>query len=64
MVINVEMFLLSMAKATMSTTQLAEISGVTRTVISRIVNGKIDKVRPQTIGKLANALGVRVEDLI
>lgn len=43
---------------------LAEKSKVSRNTISRIKNGKTTEVRPSTIGKLAKALGHKVEDLL
>lgn len=43
---------------------LMEKSKVSRNTISRIKNGKTTEVRPSTIGKLAKALGCRVEDLL
>jgi transcriptional regulator with XRE-family HTH domain len=41
--------------------QLAEKSGVNKDTISRIENGR--KAFPVTIGKLAVALGIEVEEL-
>lgn len=43
---------------------LTEKSKVSRNTISRIKNGKTTEVRPSTIGKLAKALGCKVEDLL
>ena len=43
---------------------LAEKSKVSRNSISRIRNGKTVEVRTSTVGKLAKALNVKVEDLL
>ena len=44
-------------------TELSKSSGVSRTSINRIVNNDF-KARPSTVGKLAKALGCKVEDLL
>lgn len=44
-------------------TQLSKNSGVSRASINRIVNNDF-KARPSTVGKLAKALGCKVEDLL
>jgi len=46
----------------LSLTDLARISGVNRITINRVENGK-QKPMPRTIRKLAEALGVKAEEL-
>jgi transcriptional regulator with XRE-family HTH domain len=47
----------------MTQKDLAEKSGVAETVISRIESG-LQKPRPSTIRKLAEALGIKPEELL
>jgi DNA-binding Xre family transcriptional regulator len=54
---------LAMAENCFSTEQLSQIAGVSSVTITRIKNGS-QKARPATIGKLAKALNVKVEELI
>lgn len=63
MVIDVEKMDLLIANKCMSYKEFAELSRVDTVTISRIRNG-FQRARPQTIGKFAKALGVKVEDLI
>ena len=44
--------------------QLAELSGVPAATINRICTGKHDNPKIDTIRKIADALGVTVNDLI
>ncbi|MCX6012286.1 MAG: helix-turn-helix domain-containing protein [Chloroflexi bacterium] len=46
----------------LSLSDVAQITGLSRVTINRIENGK-QKPMPRTIRKLANALGVNVEEL-
>jgi len=46
----------------LSLSDVAEITGLSRVTINRIENGK-QRPMPRTIRKLANALGVNVEEL-
>lgn len=64
MEINLYKFKLAIANALITTTDLAEKANVSRTLISNIVNGKKSEVQPATVGKLARALDIKVEDLI
>lgn len=43
--------------------ELCEKSGVSRTVISTIENGKADSITTRTMLALADALGVRLSDI-
>ncbi|WP_207669750.1 helix-turn-helix domain-containing protein [Cellulosilyticum sp. WCF-2] len=64
MEINLYKFKLAIANALITTTDLAEKANVSRTLISNILNGKKSEVQPATVGKLARALDIKVEDLI
>lgn len=61
--ISYEKFLLALARSEMTTSQLNERSGVCRSTISKIMNGETT-VRPSTVGKLAKALNVTVEQIV
>lgn len=61
--VNVNNFILARAKAGLSTEEVSKKAEVGRVTISRIQNGTIQP-NPVTIGKLARALDVPVEDLI
>lgn len=54
---------LAMANACITVSELAEQSNVARVAITNFTKGK-GNPRPSTIGKLAKALEIRVEDLI
>lgn len=62
--INRTKFLLALTNTQLTSTQIAEKAGVSRVVISKVVNNKQSTMRPQTLGKIARALSVKVEDLI
>ncbi|MGI6091942.1 MAG: helix-turn-helix domain-containing protein [Negativicutes bacterium] len=55
--------LLAMANACMTVTVLAERSGLSRPALTKFTTGKTNP-KPATIGKIAKALNVRVEELI
>lgn len=61
--INHDKFLLALAKARLTTTELKNKSGVGRNTISKAINGN-NPIRPVLIGKLAKALNVNVEQII
>jgi DNA-binding Xre family transcriptional regulator len=61
--VNREKLDLAMAKNCFSAEQLSTLTGVSTVTIARIKNG-CQKGRPKTIGKLAKALNVKVEELI
>ena len=63
MILSKDKVLVAMSNKVMSITQLHHVSGVGKNTISRILNNRT-KPRPTTAGKLAKALGVKVEDLI
>lgn len=58
--IKVETFL---AKKCMTYSDLSNKSGVSRITIQKVLNNKVEP-RPATIGKIAKALNVKVEELI
>lgn len=62
MKVNLEKLNLAMAKACMSTTELIQKTKINQGTLTRIKQGK--KAYPSTIGKIARALGVTVEELI
>jgi transcriptional regulator with XRE-family HTH domain len=55
--------LLAMANACITITELAEKSNVSRVALTRFTTGKSNP-KPVTIGKIAKALNIKVEDLI
>ncbi|MCC9294385.1 helix-turn-helix transcriptional regulator [Clostridium sp. WLY-B-L2] len=61
--VNQNKFLLALAKAGMTTTDLEAKAKVGRTTISKVVNGNT-KIRPALVGKLAKALNVDVEQIV
>lgn len=61
--IDTKKLIISIANKGLSATELAELSGVSRVTLARLKAGT-QQARPQTLGKLAKALGVKVEDLI
>ena len=63
MKLDTQKLLIEMANACMTITELAEKSSVSRPALTKITTGK-GNPKPVTIGKLAKALGVKVEDLI
>ena len=52
----------ALANAEMNLSDLAKAMGVTRAATSHYLKSEV--IRPATAGKIARALGVRVEDLI
>ncbi|WP_269477794.1 helix-turn-helix transcriptional regulator [Hominibacterium faecale] len=48
----------------LSQLQLSELSGVGRITICRLETGKLEETTVGTLTKLANALDVKVDDLI
>ena len=64
MKIDIHKFNNEMANNLLDIGILAEKSKVSRNSISRIKNGKVTEIRPSTVGKLAKALGCKVEDLL
>ncbi|HBD88700.1 MAG TPA: hypothetical protein DC021_07300 [Tyzzerella sp.] len=60
--IDVQTLLIEMAKAKMSIKELSEKSEVCRGTIAAIKKGS--EVKPETVGKIAEALGVSVEELL
>lgn len=63
MKLNIGNLNLQMANACMSINDLAEKSDVSRNSIGKFISGRTEP-RPATVGKIAKALGCKVEDLI
>ena len=63
MSINIERLKEIVIEKGISYTQLAEMTGVSKTQISRLISGNVDKVRPTTISKLSIALGVSYKEI-
>ena len=53
----------AMANAVVGTKQLSDLTGIAPAMMTRIKNGN-QEPRPVTVGKIAKALGVKVEDLV
>jgi len=58
-----EAFNIALANSGMLLNELCETADVTPAAVNRILNGK-RQARPQTVGKLAKALGVPVEEIV
>lgn len=63
MKINKQKLQLAMANACLNMDDLAALAEVSRVSISKYLSG-LRSPKPKTIGKIAKALNVRVEDLI
>lgn len=63
MAINIEKLNEIIVDSKISYTELAEKTGMSKTQISRIVNGHVDKLRPTTIGKICSVLNISCKDL-
>lgn len=63
MKLSTDKLFLAMANACITITELASKSNVSRPALTKCASGKSNP-RPATIGKIAKALGVRVEELI
>jgi len=63
MKLNKDKLHLAMANACLTIGELAEQSKVSRVALTRFSTGK-GNPKPATIGKIAKALNVKVEDLI
>lgn len=63
MLINNDKYILLLANKCISEKELSKLSGVSTVTLSRIKKGE-QTPRPQTIGKIAKVLNVKVEFLI
>ena len=63
MKINNSKLEIAMGNAVIGTKQLSEMTGIAQETIARIKNGK-QNPKPITLGKIAKALDVKVEDLV
>lgn len=64
MLVDVSKFKLELARSCLSIKDLSEKANVSRFTITKINSDKKLPVAPSTIGKIAKALEVEVEDLI
>ena len=64
MKVNLESMEIAMARACVAPKELAAMAGVTHDAIVKIIGDRTKKPRPQTLGKIARALGVDVTELI
>ncbi|ELU5588406.1 helix-turn-helix transcriptional regulator [Clostridium perfringens] len=51
------------ARTCLSTNDLTEMTGLSRSTVSKVINGKV-KATPKTIGLIAKALNVDVAEII
>ncbi len=63
MKVNSSKLELAMANACMTINELSKKSNVSRVALTRFISGKCNP-KPATIGKIAKALGVTVQELI
>ena len=63
MKVNPDRFIMAKAKACMSNADIQALAKVSSVSLARIRNGE-GEPRPQTVGRLAKALGVTVEYLV
>jgi transcriptional regulator with XRE-family HTH domain len=63
MKININKLLMAMANACITIGELSSKSGISRTALNNFTTGK-GNPKPATIGKIAKALNVNVEDLL
>lgn len=61
--INLKKLKIAQAKACLSIDEIVKKTGLGRTTVSKIFNGKIS-VNPKTIGLLAKALNIDVTEII
>lgn len=61
--VNSQKLIIAIANAGYTATELSKVSGISQVTLARFKAGT-QKARPQTLGKLAKALNVKVEDLI
>lgn len=57
-------FLVGLANKCLTIEELQKESGVGRTTLSKLLNGKKSEVQAHVAGKIARALGSKVEDLL
>lgn len=63
MKLNVYKFKIAQARACLTINELAKLSGLSRVGLSKIINGESNPT-PKTIGLLAKALKVDVEEIV
>lgn len=63
MKLNLEKIRIEQARACLTVNELAKLSSISRTGLSKILNGERNPV-PKTVGLLAKALNVDVEEIV
>lgn len=63
MKLNLKKIRIEQARACLTVNELAELSSISRTGLSKILNGERNPA-PKTIGLLAKALNVDVEEIV
>lgn len=61
--LNLKKLKVAQAKACLSVSDLADLTGLGRTTVSKTLNGKV-KSNPKTIGLIAKALNIDIEEII
>ena len=61
--LDIKKLCIAQANACLSVSELAQRSGITKTWISNLIHGE-RKASPKTIGRLAKALNVDVDEII
>lgn len=63
LIVNSQKLIIAIANSGYTAVELSKVCGVSQVTIARFKAGT-QKARPQTLGKIARALNVKVEDLI
>lgn len=61
--VNVDKLISIIVERGITFTELSNMTGIDKAVISRILNKKTQKSKPKTIFKIINALGIKFEDI-
>lgn len=61
--INVDKLISIIVQKGITYTELSNMTGIDKAVISRILNKKTKRTKPKTIFKIINALGIKFEDI-
>lgn len=63
MKLDLEKLKIAQARACLSVNDLVDETGLVRSTISKVLNGRINP-KPKTLGRIAKALNVNIEDII
>lgn len=61
--LDLEKLKIAQARACLSVNDLVDETGLVRSTISKVLNGRINP-KPKTLGRIAKALNVNIEDII